>query len=53
MSDVVNNANSEVEEKSYKELHRPASEFESRSDYLRSRTSNHEASPLRFKPSRP
>ncbi|MFA0678487.1 DUF3360 family protein, partial [Vibrio sp. 10N.222.51.A6] len=34
MSDVVNNANSEVEEKSYKELHRPASEFESRSDYL-------------------
>lgn len=33
MSDVVNNANSEVE-KSYKELHRPASEFESRSDYL-------------------
>ncbi|MGF1754657.1 DUF3360 domain-containing protein [Vibrio makurazakiensis] len=34
MSDVVNNTHSEVEEKSYKELHRPASEFESRSDYL-------------------
>ena len=34
MSDVVNNANSKVEEKSYKELHRPASKFESRSDYL-------------------
>lgn len=50
MSDVVNNANSEVEEKSYQELHRPASEFESRSDYL-----DHELqimnSPLRPKPS--
>ena len=47
MSDVVNNANSEVEEKSYQELHRPASEFESPLRLSRSRAANHEASPLR------
>lgn len=34
MSDAVNKPQSEVEEKSYSELHRPASEFASRSDYL-------------------
>ncbi|GAM56212.1 hypothetical protein JCM19231_841 [Vibrio ishigakensis] len=34
MSDAVNQTQSEVEEKSYSELHRPASEFASRSDYL-------------------
>ncbi|STY52752.1 DUF3360 family protein [Vibrio anguillarum] len=34
MPDVVNNERSEIETKSYKELHRPASEFASRSDYL-------------------
>ncbi|CAM2799070.1 hypothetical protein VIOR103205_03725 [Vibrio ordalii] len=30
MPDVVNNERSEIETKSYKELHRPASEFASR-----------------------
>ncbi|MDF2153644.1 DUF3360 family protein [Vibrio sp. CAU 1672] len=36
MSDAVNKAHSDsdIETKSYQELHRPASEFESRSDYL-------------------
>ncbi len=36
MSEVVNKAHSDsdIETKSYRELHRPASEFESRSDYL-------------------
>ncbi len=34
MSDVVNTDHSEIDEKSYSELHRPASEFSSRSEYL-------------------
>ena len=36
MSDAVNkpHSDSDIENKSYQELHRPASEFESRSDYL-------------------
>lgn len=34
MSDVVNKDHSEIDEKSYSELHRPASEFSSRSEYL-------------------
>ncbi|CAK4068487.1 membrane protein [Vibrio variabilis] len=36
MSDAVNkpHSDSDIENKSYRELHRPASEFESRSDYL-------------------
>ncbi|MDV7103016.1 DUF3360 family protein [Vibrio sp. TH_r3] len=34
MSDVVNKDHSEIEGQSYSELHRPASEFSSRSEYL-------------------
>ncbi len=34
MSDVVNTDHSEIDQKSYSELHRPASEFSSRSEYL-------------------
>ncbi len=34
MSDVVNSDHSAIDEKSYSELHRPASEFSSRSEYL-------------------
>ncbi|USD66234.1 DUF3360 family protein [Vibrio sp. SCSIO 43136] len=34
MSDVVKDNADEIQEKSYSELHRPASEFKSRSDYL-------------------
>lgn len=36
MSDAVNKAHSDsdIETKSYRELHRPSSEFASRSDYL-------------------
>jgi len=34
MSDVVNKDHSEIDDKSYSELHRPSSEFSSRSEYL-------------------
>lgn len=34
MSDVINQERSDIETKSYQELHRPSSEFASRSDYL-------------------
>jgi hypothetical protein len=34
MSDSINKNQSEIDEKSYSELHKPASEFASRSDYL-------------------
>lgn len=34
MSDVINKERSDIETKSYQELHRPSSEFKSRSDYL-------------------
>lgn len=34
MSDVMNKERSDIETKSYRELHRPASEFATRSEYL-------------------
>ncbi len=53
MSDAVNkvHSDSDIETKSYSELHRPASEFASRSDYLDHETANHETAPFRFEPS--
>ena len=50
MSDAVktSHSDSDIEDKSYRELHRPASEFKSRSDYLDHELQIMKASSFRF-----